>query len=444
EVVSTTGTGSNTSYPVTLKTVLNSTDCTKHSSLYFLESNKIEVTTVLPVDANEINKLADVRITNFEDFVSTTSNEEFSVSTTEDNTSEFTRNVNTVNATLRDVPNISNVQPDIEAILNLTKQKTKLEDYDYDYNEPSLPPSLPNVRIIPFVAADALDAKKELPKENTVYPSKKVSDASFGYTNLFSPPIETEGGFIPKDPPLLDNFYENVVTVPSITLAPKQNNDNCVDQEGREVLHGQSVASDSPCTTCTCFYRNIVCQKPTCSLPRPGCRKSPVQDITLCCPLYVCDAEAPTVVLDRMEESSNSQEILTPPNKIVTPDPFRDVIRTEPAPNLQSLIVDMMPFLARKTTAAIPQFLTEKPTETVTAEMNSTSATIDTSFKPDAFSLDKVLDILFPVIEKDKNEMQTNQVPTTVARTSPIATSSTTPIPSTFQKSKPVETTPAN
>lgn len=136
----------NNSHPVTLKTVLNSTDCIKDNSLSLLESNKLELTTVLPVDANEINKLADDRITNLEDIVSTTSSEESNDSTTAEDVTEvdLTSKVNVASGTLRDVPNIPNIRPDIEAILNITKPK--VEDYDYDYNEPSLPPSLPNVR----------------------------------------------------------------------------------------------------------------------------------------------------------------------------------------------------------------------------------------------------------------------------------------------------------
>ena len=40
------------------------------------------------------------------------------------------------------------IPPDIEAILNITRQRGKGDDYEgeYDYSEPTLPPSLPNVR----------------------------------------------------------------------------------------------------------------------------------------------------------------------------------------------------------------------------------------------------------------------------------------------------------
>lgn len=62
---------------------------------------------------------------------------------------------------------------------------------------------------------------------------------------------------------------------------------NCFVDNGK-LPHGQSIPSDSPCKTCTCFYGNIVCQKVECPLPRPGCRKSTVQDLNTCCPAYVC------------------------------------------------------------------------------------------------------------------------------------------------------------
>lgn len=45
-------------------------------------------------------------------------------------------------------------------------------------------------RIIPFVAADALDAKKE-EQDNSVYPIDRITESS--PYSLFSPPIKTEG-----------------------------------------------------------------------------------------------------------------------------------------------------------------------------------------------------------------------------------------------------------
>jgi len=40
---------------------------------------------------------------------------------------------------------IRSIPPDVEAILNITHRE-KAEDYDYDYSQPTLPPSLSNVR----------------------------------------------------------------------------------------------------------------------------------------------------------------------------------------------------------------------------------------------------------------------------------------------------------
>lgn len=42
---------------------------------------------------------------------------------------------------------LSKISPDIETLLNISINKNKNKDYeDYDYNEPTLPPSLPNLR----------------------------------------------------------------------------------------------------------------------------------------------------------------------------------------------------------------------------------------------------------------------------------------------------------
>ncbi|KAK6625182.1 hypothetical protein RUM43_005473 [Polyplax serrata] len=72
------------------------------------------------------------------------------------------------------------------------------DDYEnYDYNEPKLPPSLPNLVILPFVAADAVVKDQT---KTRVY----EYDISKNYFNeFFTPPVKTEGGFVPRDPPNL-------------------------------------------------------------------------------------------------------------------------------------------------------------------------------------------------------------------------------------------------
>ncbi|CAH0555490.1 unnamed protein product [Brassicogethes aeneus] len=414
---------------VTVKTVTNSTDCTDNlnntNTILHNVRSKPEFTTVLPVDANEINKLAELKTLSY-------------YTTTDDFSSEVTTNGDVTEVDLESRVKVSSVtmkslgksQPDIEAILNITKHKDS--DYDYDYNEPSLPPSLPNLKIIPFVAADALDSKNQIAKDNNIYPQDRISsDISFGYSNLFSPPSETEGGFVPKEAPILDNFYENAVTMPSITNPPKSTELDCLTDSGK-ISHGMPTNSDLPCTTCTCFYGNIVCQKPECPpAPRLSCRVSTVQDLSLCCPSYVCDdEEAPTVVLDRLENISNSQEVVTVAEGVSTHDPFRDVIRTEPAPDLQSLIVDMMPFLARKTTP-IPT------TTTTTASPTTVKINNETNVEEDEFSLDKVLQLLFSGDKEDTTTIKPSTILPPTVKTKP-------PAPSTTQKPKPLEKTTEN
>jgi len=65
------------------------------------------------------------------------------------------------------------------------------------------------------------------------------------------------------------------------------------------------------------------------------------------------------VVLDRADATAPSQRQPT-----VSPDPFRDVIKTEPAPDLPSLIEDMIPYL-------VEHGITPKPTTSMTASKTS-------------------------------------------------------------------------
>lgn len=151
-----------------------------------------------------------------------------------------------------------------------------------------------------------------------------------------------------------------------------------------------------------------MCQPPQCPPPGPGCKKSTLQDRHSCCPQFICGkfyklprneklftsdylsiaetAEAPTVVLDRMDITSNPQDIITVADRVATPDPFRDVIRTEPAPDLQSLIGDIMPYLARHSTT---QQMTPKSEMTTESSKNISTTTTESEF-----SLNKVLELL--------------------------------------------------
>ncbi|XP_076626581.1 uncharacterized protein LOC143344422 [Colletes latitarsis] len=258
---------------------------------------------------------------------------------------------------------IRSIPPDVEAILNITHRE-KGEDYDYDYSEPTLPPSLPNVRIIPFVAADALVKDKTVPSPVTGYPSGSVvvppelrpTDTSGFYDiatqeNRFSPPVETEGGFVPREPPYFDAPYHStdlnleigtaVTVVPAPITNPHRKSDgsNCLF-ESMEHRHGEILPSSNICVICMCYYGEVVCSSEKCPPLKIGCRRINTEEA--CCGKIVCveAEESPTVVLDRADATAPSLH-----QPIVSPDPFRDVIKTEPAPDLPSLIEDMIPYL---------------------------------------------------------------------------------------------------
>lgn len=114
------------------------------------------------------------------------------------------------------------------------------DEYDYEYAEATLPPSLPNLKIIPFVAADAVSGEKRAAV--STYPSLERNDKFPVYfhnvgnsafasrredapdttdaattepfakldsptVNMFSPPVKTEGGFVPKSSAIVDDYY---------------------------------------------------------------------------------------------------------------------------------------------------------------------------------------------------------------------------------------------
>ncbi|XP_011632850.1 LOW QUALITY PROTEIN: uncharacterized protein LOC105424359 [Pogonomyrmex barbatus] len=264
---------------------------------------------------------------------------------------------------------IKSIPPDIEAILNITHRE-KSEDYDYDYGERLLlPPSLPNVRIIPFVAADALVKDKDVPSSETGYssgsvvvPSELRPTAASGFydiatqENRFSPPVETEGGFVPREPPYFDVPYRStdlnleigtgVTVIPQITNPHRKitaNLSNKCHFESVEYHHGEILPRAALCIICMCYYGEVVCSSEKCPPLKIGCRR--INSEEKCCGKIVCvqTDESPTVVLDRADATAPSQRQPT-----VSPDPFRDVIKTEPAPDLPSLIEDMIPYLVER------------------------------------------------------------------------------------------------
>ncbi|XP_077282952.1 uncharacterized protein LOC143908965 [Arctopsyche grandis] len=399
------------------------------------------------------------------------------------NVSTYVRTNNSV-VTLRPV---AVIPPDIEALLNISLKKNHQKDdyYDYDYKS-SLPPSLPNLEIIPFLAIDAvvksdeieLEKTKEIdhyatayptldeektylgsfstiPREKynataypyitsdtynpttfppyteekyfgsptnypqlhlnnfnrnqviykqhindkfqattyktilndkfpesrygidkfdaTVYPSLTIEDSqtdnptfAFNSHNLFSPPSETEGGFLPRDPPLLNSYFNmgysgskdipNPVTDSSlmVTDQTKPNSDDCVSN-GRQYKNGELITEANACVVCFCYYGDIHCQDPECPAIKPGCRRIIEKGKNSCCGIEICNEQKeitspPTKLLEKDIVSQKPSEIVTISDRIDKVDPFKDVIRTEPAPDLESLIDDMLAYSTSSTT----------------------------------------------------------------------------------------------
>lgn len=123
-------------------------------------------------------------------------------------------------------------------------------------------------------------------------------------------------------------------------------------------------------------------------------------------------------MLDRIDVTSNPQENIAAEG-IATHDPFRDVIRTEAAPDLQSLIGDIMPYLARHTSTLKPttHMTSSKPTSPANEPQftsqkyhSTTDVTVETKQEDDSeFSFDSVFKLLF----SDEKEPEIEQQETT-------------------------------
>lgn len=73
---------------------------------------------------------------------------------------------------------------------------------------------------------------------------------------------------------------------------------------------------------------------------------------------------------------------ITVADGVVTPDPFRDVIRTEPAPDLPSLIEDMMPYLLERHTSVGTTPITKTTSKFTTSTQERSTESVPLSFPP--------------------------------------------------------------
>ncbi|XP_061711730.1 mucin-2-like [Cydia pomonella] len=338
------------------------------------------------------------------------------------------------------------VPTDLPSVSNMSK---KTNEFDFDYAEPTLPPSLPNLKIIPFVAADAV-VDEESPKEVLTYPileredkypvyyptleskdtpfatrrediyhptqypvftSEKVDtsqypalihevdisgsdyptannnllheqalSASLGShaldnkaitkipststtfkletpsINLFSPPVETEGGFIPKGPGIIDEYYavypstSSAPSVPHLTTSMQlDTGKDCLTADGHRVPEGTSM--DLMCSVCSCTWGKIHCSPRACLAP-DGCYYNPElrsSTADVCCGELVCIEENETTTtttstttteknLIKPSESTNhnsnkSGDKITTQNKTVIGDELASKLESKNSTN---------------------------------------------------------------------------------------------------------------
>ncbi|KAF4523562.1 hypothetical protein B566_EDAN012010, partial [Ephemera danica] len=202
------------------------------------------------------------------------------------------------------------ISPILEMLEALMFNKNKQETSEDEYGQ-ALPPSLPNITMIPFLPEDAVVDKKK-----DGYSSTESYYKGAPSVQRFSPP-ELVSGFVPRQPPQLDEsaqFYQtspqpdssDILTAPqasplssliSITTpSPEGSMDSitvgstitlanpvlastggrraCISPDGREVGHGERMASPGPCEECRCDHGTVLChEEPTCIALTTGADK---------------------------------------------------------------------------------------------------------------------------------------------------------------------------
>ncbi|CAH2074779.1 unnamed protein product, partial [Iphiclides podalirius] len=454
---------------------------------------------------------------------------------------------------------------DILGTLNISK-KTK-DDYDYNnYNKPTLPPSLPNLKIIPFVAADAVVDDEITSKESFTYPilerhdkypvyypsveakehpfatrreelynptqfpiflSKKVEPSHYplsahgvdlaneypsngdiitslqDYTvttsignniplvnkgvtkvsnqssskfdlqtpaiSLFSPPMETEGGFIPKDPGIIDDYFPIYPTtspgsvVPHLTTSMQldMTKGECVTGDGRRVPEGESIGL--ACSVCTCAWGDLHCSQRPCHIP-PGCKRQPASpgSTDLCCgdlhcnqenvtksaPLFLSTKSAQVNLNATQTTQLNDTEMLTEP-----PLTNNTTKESEPTETFHSDLLSALSNIVNNKTVVTeddkvikekhaPEGTNSKSTDTIEESNanNNYTQEYDEEEEDEGFSFGSVLKLLLSDSYESTTSAVTKQSSVPVTSRPMLTTINTTLAPTTPKK--PLKPTP--
>nr|XP_016946020.1 mucin-2 [Drosophila suzukii] len=341
-----------------------------------------------------------------------------------------------------------------------------LEAEPLDTNgEPTLPPSLPNLKIIPFLPTDAVDT---VPKEKyppNFYQQKVASDKMdvVGYDTI----DDSVALFSQSQPDQAAYKYKFNVEVPAVESAPEP------------VVHVGGKYEGSAA------YVNFDFDSPVVPPPHNGF-SPPTETEGGFMPKepLVIDGE---VLQEHVTSSgingpadnfhvtqhiidittSGSQANDTAPIEITTPDPFKDVIHTEPPPNLDELIVDKKPIEEHIETVTYSVSNSTASSKSSTSSSSTTTTTTTTTTKPttteketplidkyEINKLDKLLDELLGM-ELSKEEVVSSTVPafkqlpteksvaTATAAAATATPAAATSTPATTATSRPTATTRA-
>ncbi|XP_043662836.1 mucin-2 [Drosophila teissieri] len=215
-----------------------------------------------------------------------------------------------------------------------------LEAEPLDTNgEPTLPPSLPNLKIIPFLPTDAVDTVPKEPYPANFYQQKVASDKMdvVGYDTM----DDTVALYSQSQPDQAAYKYKFNVEVPAVEAAPEP------------VVHVGGKYEGSAA------YVNFDFESPVVPPPHNGFSppteteggfmpKEPLVIDGEVLQEHVTSSGISQGPVDNFHvtqhiidiTTAGAQENDTASIEITTPDPFKNVIHTEPSPNLDELIVD--------------------------------------------------------------------------------------------------------
>ncbi|XP_017115953.1 mucin-5AC [Drosophila elegans] len=327
-----------------------------------------------------------------------------------------------------------------------------LEAEPLDTNgEPTLPPSLPNLKIIPFLPTDAVETVSKEKYSPNFYQQTVASDKMdvVGYDTM----DDSVALFSQSQPDQAAYKYKFNVEVPAVESAPEP------------VVHVGGKYEGSAA------YVNFDFDQPVVPPPHNGFSppteteggfmpKEPLVIDGEVLQEHVTSSEI-NGPLDSFHVTHHIIEITTSGAQandtasieITTPDPFKDVIHTEPSPNLDELIVDKankkpieehietVTYSISNSTASSTSSTTSstttttKATTTTTTEKEKEAASID---KYEINKLDKLLDELLGM-ELSKEEVVSSTVP--AFKQLPTATPTIAAIPTTAEATTPTATT---